>query len=140
MSFLTTRDDADTGGRVVAQLVDLVQSVQELGTLAQHFGSGEERADQPSPEAWASAVQRLVKAVESNKPSVKVINKPVPGIDKVLTVLADTFENAILPLVKNMDKKLDIDLRTHDKMTDISNRLRELRFETVERSESDPQP
>ena len=65
-------------------------------------------------------------SLADNRPNVEVINQPVPGMDKILTVLADTIEHSIFPLVRSMDKKLDIDLRTHDKMKDISQQLREL--------------
>ena len=75
---------------------------------------------------------------KSHKPNVKVINEPVPGIDKVLTTLVETLETSILPLVRSMEKKLEIDLRTHDRMKDISRQLLALR--PVDGGESDQEP
>lgn len=130
-------DDADTGGKVVAQLADLVEGVQELAGAARAVNSQEEPATDQAPQALAEGVDRLIEALAANQPNVQVVNQPVPGIDKILTVLADTLENAILPLVKNMDKKLEIDLHTHDRMKDISARLRELSIESTDSGDSD---
>lgn len=130
-------DDADTGGKVVAQLADLVEGVQSLASVAEQAGV----SDSPDPEVQSNAIRegidRLGEVLAANTPNVQVVNQPVPGIDKILTVLADTLENAILPLVKNMDKKLEIDLRTHDKMKDISTRLRELSLENTQPGQTD---
>lgn len=66
-------------------------------------------------------------------PQVEVINQPVPGMDKILATLAQTIEHSLLPLVRNMDKKLDIDLRTHDNMQDIIDQLRSLELQVKEK-------
>lgn len=62
---------------------------------------------------------------------VVVVNQPVPGIDKILRVLAETIEKSIFPLVRSMDKKLDIDLRTHERMQDVLVQLRQLESEVI---------
>jgi len=122
-------DDSDIGGKVVAQLVDLVSGVQDLNGVA--TGVVQAAAGSSDGEAKGAAdliaiIDKLTVAVASSQPRVEVVNQPVPGMDKVLTVLADTVEHSIFPLMRSMDKKLEIDLRTHDKMQDIANQLREL--------------
>ena len=67
-----------------------------------------------------------MKPIAANQATVEVINQPVPGMNKILEVLAQTIEHSIFPLVRSMDKKLDIDLRTHAKMNDISRQLKSL--------------
>ena len=151
-------DDADVGGKVVAQLADLVTGVEELGTLASAANENSEasalqenvqddaldKAQDKEPqgvndtEAIIFALEQFTQAVQGNKPNVavEVINEPVPGMDKILTVLAETIEHSIFPLVRSMDKKLDIDLRTHEKMKDISNQLRALEIQTRVQSTS----
>lgn len=125
-------DDTDVGGKVVAQLVDLVDSVEGLGQAAGAAGNALQSSMQKpvdqgdDTKALMSMIEGLTAAVERSTPSVEVVNQPVPGLDKVLTVLADTMEHSIFPLVRSMDKKLEIDLRTHDKMKDIAVQLREL--------------
>ncbi|MEL7044719.1 MAG: DNA repair ATPase, partial [Pseudomonadota bacterium] len=104
-------DDADTGAKLVAQLVDLVGSVDALGERLP--------SKETLPEENASVdgvLDRIATALENAKPSVKVVNEPVPGINAVLNALADSLEHSIMPLVRSMDKKLEIDLRTHEKM------------------------
>ena len=126
-------DGVDVGGKVVAQLVDLVSGVQSLSDVVSRSARPESRDD--STAALTDMVEKLAELVKKSRPSIKVVNEPVPGIDKVLTVLADTIEHTIFPLVRNMDKKLEIDLRTHDKMKDISNQLRMLEAGIIARPE-----
>jgi hypothetical protein len=117
-------EDADVGGRIVAQLVDLASGVQALSEAASRISAGGGDGDLAS--GLAPLLDRLAESVEKTRPEVRVINEPVPGIDRVLTVLAETIEHSIFPLVRSMDKKLEIDLRTHEKMRDISQQLRNL--------------
>jgi len=126
-------DDADTGARVVAQLADLVSGVQagvETLTINATNASQQSGANQTlMADTINRGLQQFAAAMENLKPQVNVINEPVPGVDKILRALADTLEHSIVPLVRSMDKKIDIDLRTHDKMRDISEQLRKLSTE-----------
>jgi hypothetical protein len=54
------------------------------------------------------------------------LNEPVPGIELLLQGLTATLEGSIFPLVKAMDGKIDLDLKTHHKMSAISEQLRDL--------------
>jgi len=119
-------DDAEVGGKVVAQLADLVSGVN---ALSPKNGAEVKSAPAASESSIAEILDQLSAAIKDAAPVVNVVNQPVPGIDKVLTVLADSLEHSIMPLVRNMDKKLDIDLRTHDKMTDVLHQLRSLKEE-----------
>lgn len=124
-------DDADVGGKVVAQLVDLVNGIESLKAVAEASNESQEEvlpnaADIISPEVISSEVDKLIKVLKSHQPNIEVINQPVPGISKILSVLANTIEKSLMPVVMSMDKKLDIDLRTHHKMKDISKQLRSL--------------
>jgi hypothetical protein len=169
-------DDADVGGKVIGQLVDLVNGVRSLGENAEQTRQMRERDKQSRIEAetryrneeilfrneealrrskeqpyetasikqleglnqslsqFASVVSTGIKLIaqQSSKqiaPNVEVINQPVPGLDKILKALADTMENSIFPIVRSMDRKIDIDLKTHDKMKEISTQLRALETE-----------
>jgi len=134
-------DEGDVGGKVVAQLADLVHGLQDLKAVAEE--SKEASKEEPvvnvieesaldesknglSSEQLTLEMDRLVAVLKGNQPSVEVINQPVPGISKILSVLADTIEQSLMPVVMSMDKKLDIDLRTHHKMSEISEQLRSL--------------
>ncbi|NIB39102.1 AAA family ATPase [Pseudomaricurvus alkylphenolicus] len=119
-------DDADVGGKVVAQLADLASGVQALQKIAQR--SQEQPAQQTAADDddIRTLMEGLKTAMAESRPNVEVVNQPVPGMDKVLRVLADAIEHSIFPLVRSMDKKLDIDLRTHERMGDISQQLRAL--------------
>jgi hypothetical protein len=125
-------NDADTGAKVVAQLVDMVNGLDKLTAVASSAVINQQEAANAvtvEPKTSPAAdLEPLISALSENlaqiKPAVRVVNEPVPGLDKILRVLADTIENTIAPLVRTMDKKLEIDLRTHNKMQDISEQLR----------------
>jgi hypothetical protein len=146
--------EADVGTKVVAQLVDLVEGVRQIGESSLSFSSQKNTVDQAAVsdstkqdeqmalighslgrigDALVSANQLIKKQPSKDvQPKIEVINQPVPGIDKVLRALADTMETSIFPLVRLMDKKFDIDLRNHHKMVEISNQLRQLQAEYEE--------
>lgn len=119
-------DDGDVGGKVVAQLVDLVTSVKDLGDLGKSLKPAVTEQGDNSGEELSKAMASVSKAIRGIKPSVEIVNQPIPEIGTVLGVLADTLENSLYPLVRSMDKKLEIDLRTHDKMQDIFQQLRQM--------------
>ncbi len=134
--------DGDVGGRVVAQLVDLAEGVSSLGEVmarpdksqlvmmnqlvkaVEGIQVGHDTgADADDLKAIAS---QLVKAITSNQPNVEVVNQPVPGLDLLLKMLVKSIEESIFPIMHTMDKKLDIDLRTHDRMNEIKAQLDEV--------------
>ena len=157
----------DIGGKVVAQLIDLVEGVtslndaasvvaessrasQQLHTQQLKSQQQEKQPDQqadtvppgiPELRVIAQSLKKLEAGLRSDasekvvqqpqQTHVEVINQPVPGMNKVLQVLAKTIEESIFPLVRSMDKKLEIDLRTHDKMQSILENLRNLENEVT---------
>jgi tRNA U34 5-methylaminomethyl-2-thiouridine-forming methyltransferase MnmC len=129
-------DDSDVGAKVVTQLADLVEGIGQIGNVASASLHKQSNVDSNNAltvksinAAVMNALNKIQKITESNQPSIEIVNQPVPGIDKILTVLANTIEHSIYPIVKSMDKKIDIDLKTHEKMTDISRQLRMLESE-----------
>ncbi len=111
--------DTDVGGRVVAQLNDLVEGVRGLAKLA----PGEQPAAPTVP--WAELLAGLDN-LGKLRPQVEVVAPAQPAVQKLLESLADSLQNSFLPLIKAMDKKIDIDLRTHNRMLEISTQLRDL--------------
>lgn len=120
--------DADVGGKVVAQLVDLVEGVKSLGLQLDREPkrSKDEVSANQIAKVIASEASLLAETLKSINPQVSIVNKPIPGIDRILTTLADTIEHTLMPVVHSMDKKIDIDLRTQRKMTEISQQIRDL--------------
>ena len=121
-------DESDVGGKVVAQLIDLVDGVQTLGSVAQVAARPQSTQPQnrEALEGLTATIEALVTLVAEKETTVEVVNQPVPGMNKVLTVLAETIEHSIFPLVRHMDKKLEIDLGTYNKIKDVAQEIREL--------------
>src|SRR5690606_23658461 len=126
-------DDEDVGARVVRQLIGVVEGIQALQAGLNSLAALAERSQAeprtqlapqaPSQELLAPVLDRLGQLLE-RETRVEVVNQPVPGIGKLLESLTLTLENSIYPLVRAMDGKLDIDLRTHEKMGQVFEQLR----------------
>lgn len=119
-------DDADVGQKIVLQMHDLVKAVMSLAHLA---------APQPEPVSIKTdslaevlaTIKGLEKAlIHGRQPKVEVINQPVPGLDSLLKALTESIENSLFPIVRSMDKKLEIDLRTHYTMKSVSKQLADI--------------
>ena len=126
-------DDADVGAKVVVQLADLAEGMKSIGNTAllaaKQNAIEKPDANQALSNSLEKAMDKLLLVIKDSQPNVEVVNQPVPGMGKILSVLADTIEHSIFPIVKSMDKKLDIDLKTHDKMKEISEQLRNLEID-----------
>jgi hypothetical protein len=102
-----------------------------------------ENALDKSSSQQSTDVSALTKQLAKlQSPKVEVINQPMPDLDKVLLVIANTLEHAIMPLVRNMDKKLDIDLRNHEKIVEVSTQIKTLQQELAgnKKPKSPPTP
>jgi len=116
-------DDADIGTRVVAQLNDLVVGIKALGDTLQQ--QPDERPVREIP--WNELLGGLDKlGRQAPHVDVEVVAPPQPGVQTLLEGIAHSLEHSFLPLVNLMDKKLELDLRTHRNMATISKKLNEL--------------
>ncbi len=141
-------DDADVGSKVVMQLVDMVEGIQSVGKQIEtaHTKQVKDAALSDNPKEKESEKQQLInqhkqlqllhqivasinnvsKSFNIPAPKVEVNNQPVPEVAQVLQALANTLENSIYPLVRSMDKKIEIDLGTHNKMGQVLSELKQL--------------
>ncbi len=116
-------DDTDVGQKVVLQMHDLVKAVNHLGSLAVQK---DKPAERPLFDIQASVKQLEHALMHGRAPTVEVINQPVPGLDTLLQTLTESIQNSLFPIVRSMDKKLEIDLRTHYTMKSVSKQLHDI--------------
>jgi len=120
----------EVGDRVVTQLLDLVNAVRKFESNVTASSELENASDSDTSQALEEGMQGIAAKLDALAkrpiPKVEVTNPPVQGIDVILRVLADSIENSLTPVVKSMEKKLDIDLRTHERLISIANQLRQL--------------
>ncbi|MCG8668700.1 MAG: DNA repair ATPase, partial [Pseudomonadales bacterium] len=140
-------DAADVGTKVVAQLHDLVEQTKNVQQIFADQNS-EKRAEKLEAQAQAALekrdqdLQSLIRSLNDSQQQVEesiskaltefsstigkinydiqVVNKPMPGVKEILSALAATMENSIFPLVKAMDGKIGLDLKTHEYMKNVS--------------------
>jgi hypothetical protein len=139
-------DDADVGTKVVAQLYDMSAQLKQLTTVlapatapqqdvAPQQDASEavirmlQSSQQMVADKFDETLTRVTQALAQINHQIQVVQQPVPGIDKVLQALAATLETSIFPLVKAMDGKLGLDLRTHQLMQNVLNELKVMRRE-----------
>ena len=136
--------DADSGTKVANQLAELVLHAENISetvskpreesgdnlmssrlmeinkTLQSYHGQGAQL------ESLLSSLEDLSRTLAGVRYNVEVVNEPVPGIDVLLQTIASTLESSIFPLVRSMEGKLNIDLRTHERLGDIFDRLKNI--------------
>ena len=121
-------DDADSGTKVVGQLYDLSQSIGNINELLEnHFNAPSDSSD--ATQEVITEIKRVRHALQNVSYNVEVVNEPVPGINKVLTTLANTFEHSIFPLVQTMEGKLNIDLHNQKLMEHLVTNIRSMHKE-----------
>jgi hypothetical protein len=54
-------------------------------------------------------LKQLIQQMRDLELNVEVVNKPVPGMDKVLSAMGDAINNSLLPVVAAMEHKLKMD-------------------------------
>ncbi|MBV1910915.1 MAG: DNA repair ATPase [Kangiellaceae bacterium] len=130
-------DDSDAGNKIVVQLNDLVTGFDEWKrisisnnesnqTINQSLANsisnlGTSQHDENNLQSVDSVVQAINHLSETFKSVSKQTGKNQP--DTIGKDIADALDKSLTPLIKIMSGKLDLDLGTHQKMTDISDKL-----------------
>jgi len=116
----TGGDDVDPATKVARQIAAISEQLQSLQSAIREAAG---------PEAVGDDIQQQVDALErrlSERPiDVKVINEPVPGMEKAFTQLAETIDTTFMPVVAAMNKKIDLDLNILHKVGQLSADLKE---------------
>ena len=112
-------DDMDAAVKVVNQMAIISERLQQIGT------SLEKEQDLSKPfEKLASQMADIKTALAGSKLDIKVINEPLPGLEKAFAKLADTIDQTFMPVVQSMNHKINLDLNILKKVTELSGELR----------------
>ena len=124
--------DEETGVKVVRQLGLISEHLQQLG---QQLVAGLDNGKHPEPDL-DKALSQLSRSLETGlseglqsvqlNPAVTVNLDSPPQVGDALMAFARIFEESIVPLVKTMDGKLDLDLKTQSDMSRVLRVIREL--------------
>lgn len=131
--------DADAGTKVVAQLHDLVDQTRVIKDIFANSAQGSQAQDQAKQvvealqmldksqhkvtDAIEQALKEFASTIGKIQYDIQVVSEPIPGVEKILEALAATMENSIFPLVKAMDGKIGLDLKTHEYMKKVAQQL-----------------
>ena len=112
-------DDLDTAAKVVNQMAIISERLQTIGKSLEK--------EQDLREPFAVLIQQIADiktALAGSKLDVKVINEPLPGLDKAFAKLADTIDQTFMPVVQSMNHKINLDLNILKKVSELSTDLR----------------
>jgi hypothetical protein len=96
-------EDADSVTRIANQIAH----------VSGGLGSIEKSINQLFAESPFDPLQQelkqLIRQMRELELNIQVVNKPVPGMDKVLNAMGDAINNSLLPVVAAMEHKLKMD-------------------------------
>jgi hypothetical protein len=96
-------EDADSVTRVANQIAHVASG---LGSIKQSINRV--FAEQPF-DPLQQELKQLIQQMRELELNVQVVNKPVPGMDKVLNAMGDAINTSLLPVVAAMEHKLKMD-------------------------------
>jgi hypothetical protein len=96
-------EDADSVTKIANQIANVST---ELGTIEQSITQA---FTNNQLESVKQELHELVTSIRRAELNVEVINKPVPGMDKVLSAMGDAINISLLPVVQAMEHKLKMD-------------------------------
>ena len=76
-----------------------------------------------------NAISESLGVQETPMPIIEVINQPSEKIVETLSVLSESMETSIQPLLVSMEKKMDIDLRTLERIQELTSRVDTLKVQ-----------
>jgi len=143
-------DESDSGTKIANQMIDLVEGLDELKSSIESSSENAQKhalvsqkaqfehqaklATQNSETEQAQQTAQYSALLESlnhlgqsladlPQPIIEVVNNPSPKIVNTLDVLASAMQTSIQPLILSMEKKMDIDLRTLERIQDLTNQI-----------------
>jgi hypothetical protein len=128
-------DEGDVGGKVVAQLVDLVTGIKDLKgsfeTAQTKELLPETVVNNVTSDQLSKEMDKLVTVLKHQAPARDYANPGIPDVGKIIATLANTIEESFIPIVKTIEKTLYIDLNTHKKLKEISEQLRDIEINII---------
>ncbi|MCF6193421.1 MAG: ATP-binding protein, partial [Kangiellaceae bacterium] len=136
-------DDSSSGEKIVAQLNDLVvgigawkdSSVAQMKIGREHAKTLAKQNNKDKPETDDSEIieSKVVEAI--NRLAVSFVDSQAAVSSQhsknVSRELSDLLERTLIPLVKVMGGKLDLDLGTHEHMIEIKEKLEQIASKTA---------
>jgi len=108
-------------------LLGVLNSINEsLGS--QTTRSSEQNAEQAGALLTAlNSINESLASQEIPSPVVEIVNQPSEKIIGTLDLLTASMETSIQPLLLSMEKKMDIDLRTLERIQELTQRVETLK-------------
>ena len=136
-------DDADTGAKVVAQLVDVAKNLEQLSSVTAQNGSSltdfiavmkkenqlellEQAEEHTKNASETSQVAELMTEL-LEKVEHALSSKSKSQSNESLLKIAEEINLMTKPIIKKMNRKLAVDLRTYFEIADLAKKSRQLK-------------
>jgi len=113
-------DEVDAATKVAKQIALLSEQLNQLPDKLNKASSL--TASLASISQQMMAIQQRLAQMNMD---VKVVNQPVPGLEKAFSLLAETIDTSFIPVVKSMNHKIDLDLNILNKVSELTVQLRQ---------------
>ncbi|WND81078.1 DNA repair ATPase [Lysobacter capsici] len=118
--------EADVGGRVVAQLNDLVESVRSLDSSASKAAAAPAPVAPENPAPWVEILDLLERvAAAQSAPPPLAPTAPAPDYDALLGQLGPSLQHALDPLVGRLHDSAERQTRINEALVEIFKHLGE---------------
>jgi hypothetical protein len=120
-------EDADSVTRIANQIANVSGGLGSIEkSISRLF------AEQPF-DPLQQALQQLIALVRELELNVEVVNKPVPGMDKVLNAMGDAITHSLLPVVAAMEHKLKMDHDIWERVKSVGEQIASLERSMVKK-------
>jgi hypothetical protein len=116
-------EDADGVTRIANQIAHVSGGLGAIEKSIERF------VTEPPFDPLRQELQQLIQQMRELELNVQVVNKPVPGMDKVLNAMGDAITTSLLPVVAAMEHKLKMDHDIWDRVKLLGEQI-----EALERS------
>jgi hypothetical protein len=117
--------EADVGGRVVAQLNDLVESVRALDNAASRAPAAPPPVENPAPWAQIVALLERVAKTQAKPQAAAPVATPAPDFGALLSQLGPTLQQAFDPLVDRLHDNSERQTRINEALVELFKHLGE---------------
>lgn len=120
-------EDADSVTRIANQIANVSGGLGSIEkSISRLF------AEQPF-DPLQQELQQLIALVRELELNVQVVNKPVPGMDKVLNAMGDAITHSLLPVVAAMEHKLKMDHDIWERVKTVGDQIAALERSMVDK-------
>jgi hypothetical protein len=122
-------EDSDSATKLANQVSKISQNLSSIQDVLENNNNNSKPLSSITTE-----IKHMSTLLEQAQLNVEVINKPVPGMDKVLRSMGDAITTSLLPVVSAMEHKLRLDHDVWERVKELGEQITSLEKSMVEKT------